>query len=328
MAAVDPTQMVRALELISTGNVVAIPTETVYGLAADATRSDAVRRIYVLKGRPPTNPLIAHVASIEIAERFAQVDDRARKLFERFSPGPISIVLPKKVGANSICAEATAGLSSVAIRIPRHPIALELLQRFGGALAAPSANRSNHVSPTTAAHVREEFGDRVFIVDGGACAVGIESTVIDLTTHRARLLRPGQITCEMIEAVIGPVEMVDQPVHSNQAALSPGMHQRHYAPRTPAFRFERSGWNEIGKNFQNLNLAVITFGETSMGNFHLSDSPPRAAHDFYDLLRKVDSMNFDVILIEMPSENKEWSGLRDRIRRATEPIESFQWPAH
>lgn len=321
---VDRAQIARALELLRAGDVVAIPTETVYGLAADATRSNAVRRIYELKGRPQTNPLIAHVASIEVAERFAHVDDRARKVFERFSPGPISIVLPKKSGEHSICPEATAGLSSVAIRIPKHPVALDLLRQFDGALAAPSANKSNHISPTTAQHVRDEFGDQVFIVDGGACDVGIESTVLDLTTSRARILRPGQITRESIESIIGSVESENHVVQANQASLSPGMHERHYAPTTPAFRFDRSRLDEVEKSTSNLRRAVITFGKTSIGNFDLSNASERAAHDFYDALRKIDSMKFDVILIEIPPRSPEWSGLSDRIRRATRPIENIQ----
>ena len=167
-------------ELLRRGELVAFPTETVYGLGADATNQTAVRKIFAAKGRPSTNPLIVHIADAAIAQRYASAwDERAEKLAMHFWPGPLTLVLPKSA---EIVDEVTAGLPSVGLRVPDHPLALELLRAFGGAVAAPSANRSNRISPTLADHVRQEFGDAIpLIIDGGPCRVGIESTVLDLT---------------------------------------------------------------------------------------------------------------------------------------------------
>jgi L-threonylcarbamoyladenylate synthase len=197
-----------AAAVLRRGGLVAFPTETVYGLGADATNADAVTKIFAAKGRPSTNPLIVHVADAAVARRYATAwPPAAAQLADRFWPGPLTLVLPK---APDIVPAVTAGLNTVGLRVPDHPVALQLLREFGGAVAAPSANRSNRVSPTTADHVREELGDAVdLVLDGGPCRVGIESTVLDLTTERPTILRPGGLSREQIEAVVGPVGVAD-----------------------------------------------------------------------------------------------------------------------
>lgn len=293
-----------AVRLLRTGEVVGMPTETVYGLAADARRDDAVARVFELKGRPSTNPLIVHVASVEIAERYAVVDDRARQLFATFSPGPLTIVLPLRAEITSL---VTAGLATVGIRIPKHSLALELLRAFDGPLAAPSANRSNHVSPTTAEHVRAEFGDSVSVIDGGPCEVGIESTVLSLATATPTILRPGSVSREAIEAIVGPVDQFLGSVARDVAAHSPGQHERHYAPRSPAFRIER-GELDTSSGLRPANL------------LRLPADPEHAAREFYARLRELDAGRPDEILIELPPDEPRWAALRDRITRATRPL--------
>lgn len=290
-----------AVAVLRKGGAVGMPTETVYGLAADARRERAVARVFELKGRPNTNPLIVHVASVEVAEQYAVVDDRAPKLFAKFSPGPLTIVLPLRQGISSL---VTAGLNTVGIRIPDHPLALELLRAFDGPLAAPSANRSNHVSPTTAEHVRRDFGDAVPVLDGGACRVGIESTVLTLAADRPTILRPGSVSRNAIEAIIGPVAVFAGHIASTTAAASPGQQERHYAPRSPAFRVDQATIKQIANRFAVLELP--------------SDAD-EASRVFYARLRDLDSTLPPAILIAMPPDEPRWAALRDRIIRATRP---------
>src|SRR6476661_9367977 len=184
------SEIEQAAEVLKRGGLVAFPTETVYGLGADARNSDAIKKIFALKGRPSTNPLIVHVSGVAMAKVYSsRWPHQARVLAQNFWPGPLTLVLPK---TKEIVPEATAGLDTVALRMPDHPMAIELIRKFDGPLAAPSANRSTHVSPTTAEHVRREFGnDLKLVIDGGPCKFGIESTVLDLTTNAPRILRPG-----------------------------------------------------------------------------------------------------------------------------------------
>lgn len=217
-----------AVERLRHGDVVAIPTETVYGLAADATDASAVARIFAAKGRPDFNPLISHIADPAQLEPLVQVDDRARRLIVAFWPGALTLVLPRRADC-PVAQAVSAGLPSLAIRMPAHPVARDLLARIGRPLAAPSANRSGHVSPTTAQHVRDSLGPEIAVLDGGPCVVGLESTVIGLTGAQATLLRPGGIAAEQIESVLGTPLV--QP--SDQTLQSPGMLLKHYAPRLP-----------------------------------------------------------------------------------------------
>lgn len=217
-----------AADRLLRGEVVAIPTETVYGLAADATNASAVAKIFAAKGRPDFNPLICHVADFAQLETLVDMDARARRLAQAFWPGALTLVLPR-LSDCPVAPAVSAGLPSLALRMPAHPVARDLLARVGRPVAAPSANRSGHVSPSTAQHVRDSLGPEIAVLDGGPCKVGLESTVIGLTGEKPTLLRPGGIATEAIEAVLG--EKLAEP--TEQKLQSPGMLLKHYAPRLP-----------------------------------------------------------------------------------------------
>jgi L-threonylcarbamoyladenylate synthase len=304
-----------AVALLSHGRLVAFPTETVYGLGADARNPTAVQKIFQAKGRPPTNPLIVHIAGKQSAQRFTTAwPKQADILADAFWPGPLTLVLPK---TDSIVSEATAGRSTVGLRAPNHPLALELLSAFDGPIAAPSANRSNHLSPTTAAHVRQELGDAVdLILDGGPCQVGIESTVLDLSTAHPMILRPGNITREQIEQLIGPVSIFEGSIDSAIAAASPGQQERHYAPLTPAFRFDGPPPSDRRAGFV---LIGTTLRHTSPTQIEMPGNPQAYARHFYAVLRKLDQLRLSAIYIQMPPDHPDWTAVRDRIRRATTP---------
>jgi L-threonylcarbamoyladenylate synthase len=256
--------LTEAVKILRRGGLVAFPTETVYGLGADATNSAAVGKIFAAKGRPATNPLIVHVADEGVAQRYAKHwPAAAQRLAARFWPGPLTLVVPK---SDAIVQEATAGLGTVGLRAPDHPLALALLRAFDGPVAAPSANRSTRISPTTAEHVREELGDRVdMILDGGPCRVGIESTVLDLSGDRAAILRPGGVTREQIEAVLGqPVEQRQMIAPATTSASSPGQHEVHYAPHTPAYHYELPQWTQLDQRLKSAapdTWAVLVIGD-------------------------------------------------------------------
>jgi L-threonylcarbamoyladenylate synthase len=319
------SSVARAVEVLRRGGLVAFPTETVYGLGADATNADAVAKVFAAKGRPSTNPLIVHVADRETARRYAATwDDAMQTMAAVWWPGPLTLVVPK----NAVIVDAaTAGRPTVALRVPDHPLALELLRAYGGPVAAPSANRSNQVSPTTADHVRAELGDRVdLVLDGGPCSVGIESTVLDLTGDRPVILRPGGVPRRKIEAILGPVELFGGSVDATEAAASPGQHARHYAPRTPAIRFETSQRKLIRPNAPDGKpngvivlspMVVLKKWENIVAMPH---SPEMYATHFYAVLRELDAMGMREIFIEMPPDKPEWEAVRDRIRRATTPL--------
>lgn len=228
IAAPTPEAIAQAVAILKAGGLIGLPTETVYGLAADAANGDALAAVFALKGRPRFNPLIAHVADRAAAEAIAVFDPLAARLADAFWPGPLTLVLPRRPG--SVHDLATAGLETVAVRVPAHPVARGLLAAFGGPVAAPSANRSGHVSPTTAAHVDEAFGeDLVLVLDGGPCDVGLESTVVATADGRAALLRPGGLARGDIEAITGPLAAPGD----GTAPSSPGQLLKHYAPAAP-----------------------------------------------------------------------------------------------
>jgi len=276
--------------LLRAGKLVAFPTETVYGLGANALDTRAVRNIFEAKGRPSSSPLIVHVSSVEMARELAAVwPEDADKLARRFWPGPLTIVVPKNSRVPDI---VTAGLLSVGLRIPAHPVALALLQAAQIPIAAPSANRFTQLSPTTAEHVREAFPD-IFIVDGGACKVGIESTVISLAGRKPRILRPGMISQREIEDAIGPVETGSGPE-------SPGQHPRHYSPRTPVIL----GTPPVEGRGARLDLATMP------------GDPAHYAEQLYATLHALDRQGYDWIAIELPPDTPEWAAVRDRLQRA------------
>jgi L-threonylcarbamoyladenylate synthase len=221
-----------AAALIRKGELVAFPTETVYGLGADALNADAVVKIFAAKGRPADNPLIVHVADPEAVQPLCYADERAKALMRAFWPGPLTLLLPKKA---VVPPQTNAGLASVAVRMPSHPVALAFLQACGTPVAAPSANRSGRPSPTSAEHVLQDMGGRIpFILDGGACEVGLESTVLDMMADPPVIVRPGGVTREMLLTVLPRVEVaasVLRPLAAGETAVSPGMMYKHYAPK-------------------------------------------------------------------------------------------------
>lgn len=317
----------RAIRVLRAGGLVAFPTETVYGLGADATSDAAVRKIFAAKGRPATNPLIVHVADIEVAKRYTtDWSPAAQTLAATYWPGPLTLVLPK---TSNIPDVVTAGKQTVGLRAPDHPLALELLRAFDGPVAAPSANRSNRVSPTSAQHVREELGDSVdLILDGGPCAVGIESTVLDLSTDVPRILRPGAVTRKQIEFILGPVELGERITNDDVAASSPGQHAVHYAPRTPAYRFDtpQRGLIHVDEPDGRPNglIAVGTMRDDVKKWERIVAMPCEPvlyARNLYEVLRELDAMGLAKIFIEMPPDRPEWTAVRDRLMRATQPLQ-------
>ncbi len=310
-----------AVSLLRAGRLVGIPTETVYGLAADATNSAAVRRIFAAKGRPGTNPLIVHVPDAAVARRYAaNWPEAASRLAEAFWPGPLTIILPK---APAIVSEVTAGLGTVGLRVPAHALTLELLREFDGPLAAPSANRSTRISPTTARHVRDELGDAVdLILDGGACTIGIESTVLDLCGDRPRILRPGGLSQAEIEQIVGPVEYGFAHTDASRPAASPGQQLVHYAPTTPAFRFlstQKPGMlAHAGAAGGAAAVLALTSVELPGGRLVQMPVDPLAyARTLYHTLRELDSADLRAIYVELPPDEPQWMAVHDRLRRAT-----------
>ena len=313
------SDITQAVQILRAGGLVAFPTETVYGLGADATNPAAIAKIFAAKGRPATNPLIVHIADIATAKKFAATwPNAAQLLAEKFWPGPLTLVLPK---SPAIVDSVTAGKNTVGLRIPNHPLAIELLKAFGGPLAAPSANRSNRISPTTAQHVRDELGSAVdFILDGGPCTVGIESTVLDLTTSPPMILRPGAITQQEIQQLIGSVPLFSGQTSPDSPASSPGQQPVHYSPRATAYRFERSDTSRLKQAKERLKNTVILTISPQPGDLQMPGNPADYARVLYATLREIDTHLIDSILIEMPPDTPEWHAIRDRLIRATRPL--------
>lgn len=286
------------------GEVVAFPTETVYGLGANALDAAAVQRVYELKGRPSTSPLIVHVSSIEMARTLVtEWPPLAEELAQRHWPGPLTLVLPKQPTIPDI---VTAGLQTVGLRVPAHPIALELIREAGIPLAAPSANKFTGISPTTAEHVRQAFGDAVPVIDGGPCAVGIESTVVAIDGSRLTLLRPGMLD---VEAMAAP-----QSSESGQTAAhpSPGMHHRHYSPRTPLLLVTDPSQlpGREGAYIWHSHSAEIR------RPVQLPANPEGYAAQLYATLHQLDHENLPWIAVEVPPNTPEWTAIHDRLGRA------------
>jgi L-threonylcarbamoyladenylate synthase len=304
-----------AVAALRRGEAIGLPTETVYGLAADARNAAAVRRIFELKGRPADHPLIVHLAEPGWLEHWARdVPAEALVLAREFWPGPLTLILRR---AQGVLDEVTGGQDTVGLRVPSHPVARAVLARFEGALAAPSANRYGRVSPTTAQHVRDEFGDTVPIVlDGGDCEVGIESTIVDLSGNSPRILRPGQVGRAELEAAIGPIA-------SGAIASSPraaGTHAAHYAPSTPIelvaseeFVARLDAHRDAGRRVA--ALARILHPEHVEG-IAAGATPEAYAHALYAALRALDALHAERIVIETPPATPEWAAVRDRLMRA------------
>jgi L-threonylcarbamoyladenylate synthase len=301
---VTDEELRRAAVFLRAGRLVAFPTETVYGLGANALDAAAVGRIFAAKGRPATSPVIVHVDSVQMAMTLiTHWPDSAAALAARFWPGPLTLVLPKRV---KVPDRVTAGLGTVGVRVPAHPVALRLITEAGIPVAAPSANPFTELSPTTAKHVRDCLGSRVdLVLDGGPCTVGIESTVLSLAGGVATLLRPGMITRKQIEEVIGPVAL---PQESTGAHASPGMHPQHYQPKTKLM---------LGVPPQGRGVYLWWSQEKPAGRaVPMPRDPETFAAILYQTLHQVDDEAWEYICIEPVPETVEWAGIRDRLTRA------------
>jgi L-threonylcarbamoyladenylate synthase len=312
-----------AVRILRRGGLVAFPTETVYGLGADATSAQGVGRIFAAKGRPSTNPLIVHIAGAKQARRYVtDWPPVAGLLADRFWPGPLTLVLPR---APQIVPAVSAGLDTVGLRCPRHPLALALLKAFDGAVAAPSANRSNRISPTTAQHVRDDLGASVdLVLDGGPCQVGIESTVLSLCTPVPTILRPGQISREDLLQVLPQVQMVAGLTAPSSPATSPGQQPLHYAPHSPCFRYHGPQLDPFLAQRRTQPIVILSLSAIHADPPHhvvpMPAQPEEYARQVYAALHAADEQQPRAILIEMPPDEPRWHAIRDRLLRASQPL--------
>ncbi|MDP1559350.1 MAG: L-threonylcarbamoyladenylate synthase [Nitrosomonas sp.] len=314
-----------AAELLRAGAIVAFPTETVYGLGADISTSSAVSQLFEIKGRPTNHPLIVHFADASQLQHWAQeIPDSAWKLAEYFWPGPLTLILQR---SHHVPVTVTGGQNSVGLRVPDHPIALALLETLGAdkALAAPSANRFGRISPTTASHVRDEFGQAVdMILDGGACKVGLESTIVSFSSQTATVLRPGGIPLAALAKVLkGQITLVDKNKLTERA---PGMLAAHYAPATPLeiCASEYIWQHAIKLEAQGLRTIVIVRADSTADplmnknivSYSMPQEPMAYGNQLYAILRQFDRQEFDRLLIEMPPDTPAWLAITDRLLRA------------
>jgi L-threonylcarbamoyladenylate synthase len=321
----EPDILAEAGELIRAGRLVAFPTETVYGLGANALDRKAIAGIYSAKGRPSFNPVIAHVASLPEARALvAAWPDAAARLAAAFWPGPLTLVLPKQ---SHVPDALTARAPAVAVRIPAHPVALGLIAAARVPLAAPSANRSSGVSPTTAQHVAKSLAGRVdLILDAGATGLGIESTVVDLTGSAPRILRPGPIGKSELEALIGPLDRRAVPRSGEQSLLSPGLLDRHYAPMARVVLFSEETQEGTARHLRAELEGGTVVGalllKSDLPGDHLLRMPPDPAgyaRALYAALHQLDDLGCGVVAVEMVPDEILWAGVRDRLVRAATP---------
>jgi L-threonylcarbamoyladenylate synthase len=308
----SPEDIQKAAQILRSGGLVVFPTETVYGLGANALDPAAVRKIFALKGRPATSPLIVHVASIEEARSLAaEWPPEAERLARQYWPGPLTLVMPKKA---QIPDEVTAGLPTVGLRIPRHPLALALLREAGIPIAAPSANRFTQLSPTTAQHVHDAFGGETpFLLDGGPCEVGLESTVIAVTPEGLEVLRPGMAFVETEAAESAGQKQSGAPDKTTDAAhRSPGQHKKHYSPRTRVILVGRGFLPREGRGA----YLWLDYSARADHKRRMPDSAEEYAAQLYGTLHELDTQGFDWIAVELPPDTLEWAAVRDRLTRA------------
>lgn len=313
----DDPAIREAADILLVGGLVAFPTETVYGLGADGLNPEAVARIYAAKGRPATNPVILHVADVAGAQPLVSAwPETARILAERYWPGPLTLVLPASEAVPPI---VRAGGPTVALRCPAHPVALALIRSVGRPLAAPSANRSQHLSPSRAQHVASSLGEEVdLILDGGATEAGLESTILDLSGARPRILRPGPITPAELALIIGELDTWEGAVETGQRQEAPGMAERHYAPRA---RLELVGRGR-GLTASSGSVAYVGIGTlpalpVGVRGVLLPLDAEVVGTRLYALLHELDDAGFDRIVMERPPEGEAWMAVRDRLQRAS-----------
>ena len=320
----QPEAIAAAVDALAAGRLVGLPTETVYGLAADAGKDTAVRAIFAAKGRPADHPLIVHVASADgVAAFAAEVPPFAQRLIDAFWPGPLTLILPRRPG---VADAAAGGHPTIGLRCPSHPVAHALLSaaaaRGIAGLAAPSANRFGRISPTTAAHVAAEFGADLLVLDGGACAVGIESTIIDCTRGAPVLLRPGQLPRARIEQVAG-TRMLSKEELSAPDPQAPGTLSAHYAPRAKLrlmnARELRTGLELLGADAKNIAVwarAPLKSASSQLVLRRMPDDADAAAQQLFAVLRSFDDAQVKLIWVETPPDDAAWDGVRDRLARA------------
>jgi L-threonylcarbamoyladenylate synthase len=328
----DPAAIAEAAESIRNGGLVAFPTETVYGLGANALDVNAVGRIFTAKGRPTADPLIVHLSGLDQLTRVVRsVSPAAQKLAETFWPGPLTLILPKQPAIPDL---VTSGLDSVAARVPNHPVALALIRAAGVPIAAPSANRFGHTSPTTARHVLHDLDGRIeIILDGGPATIGVESTVLDVSTTPPRILRPGGVTREMLESLIGPVTVLDQRKKPEQGLPSPGLLEKHYAPRAEMVLF-------TGDNARGALVAYLTeqkaagrkVGALAMDEdaetlenagavvYRLGPNLNSIARHIFAGMRWLDGQHVDVIVCRDFGADGLGLAIRDRLSRAASKV--------
>lgn len=316
----------RAVAWLRAGELIGLPTETVYGLAADASNADAVAKIYAAKGRPVDHPLIVHVASADSAKAWAATwPEAAEKLATAFWPGPMTLIVKR---ASHVLDAVTGGQDTVGLRVPSHPVAQAVMHEFGGGLAAPSANQFGQVSATTALHVAAEFPDlALFILDGGACDVGVESTIIDVSGDTVRILRPGRVRANEIERVLG-VALGSAPADATDAPRVSGSLASHYAPRTPTIMLEERRLRTQLRAFRQAQdrgptRCVITHSfdvepSEKLRAVRLAGDAQTWEYELYSLLRSLDSERYGQLIIEAPPQGPEWEAVNDRVQRATQ----------
>jgi L-threonylcarbamoyladenylate synthase len=320
----DDDDIVMAAAILQRGGVVAFPTETVYGLGADALNPAAVERIFSIKGRPAHHPLIVHLADVsQLKEWASDIPECAFTLAARFWPGPLTLILKR---AAQVPNSVTGGQDTVGLRVPGHPVALELLQKFGGGIAAPSANRFGRISPTDQVHVRAEFGNTVdMILDGGPCRVGLESTIVSLVEERPVILRPGGIARALLADALGM--SVELNTLDTSTPRAPGMLEKHYAPRTPLriVSTERL-FNEVSKMIvfgQRVGIleldrepSKLPFLERGVFRYSMPNTSDEYAQRLYASLRQADDAQLDYLIVEQVPQSEEWLAVNDRLRRA------------
>ncbi|MDX1902473.1 MAG: L-threonylcarbamoyladenylate synthase [Gammaproteobacteria bacterium] len=303
------TSLNQAVEILRVGGLVAIPTETVYGLGADARNENALKKIFAAKGRPADHPLIVHIGDISQLKDWARdIPETVYLLAKHFWPGPLTLILKKNPDVSDF---VTGQQDSIGLRIPSHPIALALLKKFGSGIAAPSANRFGHISPTTAEAVREELGEAVdLILEGGQCERGLESTILNLSADAPVILRPGMISRASLEKILKQEIVMTQ----NNAPRVSGSLESHYAPRTPTKLFSEDV-RSLDENIAILSYSGKPFSKGVV--VKLSSDPEKYAHDLYQTLRELDHQHFSTLWIERVPETSEWDAVRDRLVRAS-----------
>jgi L-threonylcarbamoyladenylate synthase len=321
MKTISARELAAAAQCLRQGGLVAFPTETVYGLGANACNPATVRRIFEVKGRPADHPLIVHLARMDHLDYWARdISGAAWRLAERFWPGPLTLILKRRYAP----LEVTGGQDTVGLRIPDHPVALALLEAFGGGVAAPSANRFGRVSPTRARHVRKELKGKVdMILDGGPCRIGVESTILSLVEDRPRLLRPGAIPLSALQEVLG--EEISEPGNGN-AIRAPGTLASHYAPETPLEVWpldllKRRGLELARSGIKVAAILIDPQPDAVEENPNLMPFPMPAqaagyAQRLYAILRLLDLAGYDMLLVETPPATEDWQAVNDRLRRA------------